>query len=184
MSHCRSYWAIATLPAIPKKRREEHRMSRSPIPIVFAVAASALVAVPAGSAKTGDRSIRIHGVCTQQTTSTLKLRREDRGIEVEFEIDQNRNGVPWTVTLSRNGRTVTSFTATTRAPSGSVEIRRILAGRLGTARITARATRASGETCTAAGSTAKAGPAAANGAADDHGRDPGDDHGRHGRGHS
>jgi hypothetical protein len=161
-------------------------MSRTPISLVLVVFAVALAAVPAAFAKGRDhRDVRIQGVCTQQSTSKLKLGREDRGIEVEFEVDQNKNRVPWRVTLSRNGKTVASMTATTRAPSGSFEIHRILAGRLGTDRITAVATRASGEKCTADSARrtvkAAAAPVAGN---DDSGHDVGDDHGHDAPGHS
>lgn len=149
-------------------------MPRSPISLVLAVFAVALVAVPTAFAKGGDhRAARIQGVCTQQSRSTLKLSREDRGTEVEFEVDQNRNGVPWTVRLSRNGRAIASFTATTRSPSGSFEIHRVIARRLVADRITAVATRASGETCTAGSSAQKARGAATPAATDDHGRDAG-----------
>ncbi len=163
-------------------------MSRSPMPLVLAVFALALVAVPAAFAKGRDhRAVRIQGVCTQQSTSKLKLSREDRGIEVEFQVDENQNGVPWTVTLSRNGNAIASFTATTRAPSGSFEIRRVIAGRLGTDRITAVATRPSVETCTADSSAPNAKAAAAAPTADnndDNGNDVGDDHGHRSGGHS
>src|SRR5215475_4247119 len=129
-------------------------MSRSPILIALALFAVALVAVPAAFARGGHQgAVHVQGTCTQQSTSKLKLSREDRGIEVEFQVDQNRNRVPWKGTLRRNGHRVASFKAVTRAPSGSFEIRRMIAGRLGTARITAAATRASGETCTAKSST-------------------------------
>jgi hypothetical protein len=136
--------------------------------------------VPAALAKNGHpRAVSVRGVCTQQSTSKLKLTREDRGIEVEFEVDQNRNGVPWNVTLKRNGHRVASLRAVTRAPSGSFEIRRVIAGKLGSSRIVARATR-SGETCTA-NSAAKAGATgtasqAGTGADDGAGHDAGDDH--------
>ena len=36
---------------------------------------------------------------------------------MKFQVDDNQNGVPWTVTRSRNGNAIASFTATTRAPS-------------------------------------------------------------------
>jgi hypothetical protein len=163
-------------------------MSRSPVPLVLAMFALALVAVPAALANGRDhRVVRIQGVCTQQSTSKLKLSREDRGIEVEFQVDQNQNGVPWTVTLSRNGNAIASFTATTRAPSGSFEIRRMIRGRLGTDRITAVAARSSGETCTADSSAPSVKARAATPAAnnnDDNGNDVGDDHGHHSGGHS
>ena len=155
-------------------------MSRSPITFALALFAVALVAVPTAFAKQRDhRVVRIQGTCTQHSTSKLKLSREDRGIEVEFEVDQNRNGVPWRVMLSRNGKVVASFTATTRAPSGSFEIRRVLAGRLGIDRITASATRASGETCTARSSSPRA-----NGTPAAPADDTADDHGRHTGGHA
>jgi hypothetical protein len=158
-------------------------MSRSPILLALAVFAVALLAVPAAFARDGDhRAIRVQGTCTQQSTSKLKLSSEDRGIEVEFEVDQNRNRVPWHVTLRRNGRAVASLRAVTRAPSGSFEIRRVIAGRLGTTRIVAVATRASGETCTAKSSARSAAQVAP--AVDDNGHDVGDDHGDDSGGHA
>lgn len=171
-------------------------MSRSPIPVTLALFAVALAAVPAALANGRDhRAVHIQGACTQQSTSRLKLSREGRRIEVEFQVDQNQNGVPWTVTLSRNGTAITSLTATTRAPSGSFEIRRVLAGRLGTDQISAVATSASGETCTAENAAPKANAAPAPPAAsnandnnDDNGNnvsdDHGDHHGQHSGGHS
>jgi hypothetical protein len=158
-------------------------MSRFPISLVVAVFAVALVAVPASFASARDhRAVRVQGTCTQHSTSKLKLGREDRGIEVEFQVDQNRNGVPWNVTFSRNGKTIAAFTATTRGPSGSFEIRRLVAGRVGTDRITAVARR-SGETCTADSAPPKT-KAAAPAAATRSGHDVGDDHGRHSGGHA
>jgi hypothetical protein len=155
-------------------------MSRSPITFALALFAVALVAVPTAFAKQRDhRVVRIQGTCTQHSTSKLKLSREDRGIEVEFEVDQNRNGVPWRVMLSRNGKVVASFTATTRAPSGSFEIRRLVADRPGTDRISARATR-SGEVCSASHKAPSAASRASTGGEDGPGHDAGDDHGRDG----
>lgn len=159
-------------------------MIRSLIPLTLALFAAALLAVPAALAKGGGhhRVVRITGVCTQQSTSKLKLSREGRGVEVELQVDQNRSRVPWKVTLRRNGRRVASVNATTRAPSGSFEIRRVIAGNLRTDRIKAVATRA-GETCSAGGAAPKASGAATTGT-DDNGHDIGDDHGRHSGSHS
>lgn len=157
-------------------------MARSLIPLTLVLFAVAAFAVPAASAEGGRHGgVRVQGTCTRQSTSTLKLGREDRGIEVEFEVDQNRNGVPWKVTLRRNGVRVASFTATTRAPSGSFEARRVIAGRLGVTRVTATATRASGETCSARSGASSAGTTAGS---DDSGHDVGDDHGGHSGGHA
>lgn len=128
-------------------------MSRlTTVALVAAVAATtAAVAAPGALAKDGD--LRIKGTCSSAATSKLKLSAEDGGIEVEFEVDQNRNGVPWKVTLRRNGTLVTSTTATTRAPSGSFTVRRVVANAPGAAdRIVAVATSPGGATCRAAGS--------------------------------
>jgi hypothetical protein len=114
----------------------------------LAIAPAALAAVPVASAKDG-HGLRLSGVCTQTSSAKLKLSREDGRIEVEFEVDQNRNGVPWKVTLRRNGVLVASTTARTRAPSGSFSVHRVIARARATDRITARATRSSGERCTA-----------------------------------
>jgi hypothetical protein len=156
-------------------------MSRSLIPVALALLAAASIAVPEALAEGGHhhRGVRVHGVCTGQSTSKLKLSREDRGVEVEFQVDQNRNDVPWRVILRRNRTRIASFTATTRAPSGSFEIRRVVRARLGTDRIAAVAIRASGERCSAAASAPRATAAPATS-----GDDVGDDHGHDSGGHS
>lgn len=161
-------------------------MSRKPIALLLALFALSLLAVPAALAKGGKPgAVRIQGVCTKQSTSKMKLSREDRRIEVEFEVDQNRNGVPWNVKLSRNGKAIASFTAKTRAPSGSFDLRRVIAGRLGADRIKAVATRST-ETCTADSAQPKGATTSttANRGADDNGHDVGDDHGGHSGRHS
>jgi hypothetical protein len=112
---------------------------------VLAACATAFVVTPVASAKGGD-GVKVRGTCTQSSTAKLKLSREDRGVEVEFEVDQNRNGVPWKVSLRRNGTLVTATTATTRGPSGSFSLHRVTPGTSG--KIVAVATR-SGERCTA-----------------------------------
>jgi hypothetical protein len=132
-------------------------MYRSLIPFTLILFAAAAFAVPAALAKGGHGgALSVRGTCTQQSTSKLKLSRDDRGIEVEFQVDQNRNGVPWKVTLGRSGTRVASLTARTHAPSGSFEIRRLIANGPGADRITARATRASGEVCSASAAAPKA----------------------------
>lgn len=120
--------------------------------LVIAVAAvTAVVAAPGAVAKNGD--VRVQGKCTTAATSKLKLGAEDGAIEVEFEVDQNRNGVAWRVTFRRNGSLVASTTATTRAPSGSFTVRRVIGDTPGvTDHVVAVATSPTGATCTAAGS--------------------------------
>lgn len=103
----------------------------------------------AEGAKRGDRAKRVTGSCTANATAKIKAKHDDGRIETEFEVDQNRNGVVWKVTIRRNGALAVSTTATTRAPSGSFSVERRIADRAGTDRITARATSPSGQVCTA-----------------------------------
>ena len=99
------------------------------------------------AAKDGD--VLVRGTCTKASTSKLKLSEEDGRIEVEFEVDQNRNGVRWTIVLRRPSAILVRTTRVTRAPSGSFELRRVVADLAGRDRITARATSPSGEVCRA-----------------------------------
>ena len=115
--------------------------------LTCAIAAAALVAIPATSAKDGD--VLVRGACTKASSSKLKLSEEDGRIEVEFEVDQNRNGVRWTVVLRRPATVLVRTTRVTRGPSGSFELRRVVADLAGADRITARATSPSGEVCRA-----------------------------------
>ncbi len=113
---------------------------------LMACATLALTAVPA-SAKDGD--VLRAGKCSGATTSKLKLSEENGRIEVEFEVDQNRNGVRWTVSLSRNGARFARLVRTTRPPSGSFEARALARNGAGAEVIRGRAVSPSGEVCTA-----------------------------------
>jgi hypothetical protein len=164
------------------------------IAAAFAVAtAIGATTVQSASAKNGD-GVRVAGTCSDNSTSKLKVKRDDARLKVEFEVDQNRAGVPWAVEIRNDGRLVIQATRTTHAPSGSFSLERRIAGTTGV--ITARATR-DGETCTATGQPVKklaaasqvqpGAPAAGavednpNRAADDNGIHPvGDDSGHHG----
>ncbi|MGH3111798.1 MAG: hypothetical protein ACRDQT_12870 [Gaiellaceae bacterium] len=108
-----------------------------------------LLAVAAGPAAAKDGDVRVAGTCSSASTSKLKLSEEDGRIEVELEVDQNRNGVRWTVVLHRNGARVARLVRTTRPPSGSFEARRVISNRAGRDVVRARATTRSGEVCTA-----------------------------------
>jgi hypothetical protein len=117
--------------------------------IIIGLAASvAAIAPTTALAKRGGDDTTARGACSKGSTAKLKVKPDNGRLETEFEVDQNRNGVPWKVVLRSNGRRVAATTATTRAPSGSFTVRRLLAGGAGD-RITATATSPSGETCTA-----------------------------------
>ena len=118
---------------------------------IGAVVGALAVLAPTAAAKDGD--IEAAGTCTRATTSELKLSDEDGAVEVEFEVDQNRNGVRWVVTLHRNGVLVGTRSRVTRGPSGSFEVRFVTRNGAGADRFVARAARV-GERCVARASFA------------------------------
>lgn len=109
-----------------------------------------------GSATTAfakDGDVEVVGSCTARSSAELKLSPENGKIEVEFEVDQNRNGQKWNVTITDNGVRVATGSATTVAPSGSFSFERVVANRAGTDKVVATATNpATGEKCTATAS--------------------------------
>lgn len=113
---------------------------------------TALVALLAGAApspgKDGDGRVIRTGDCSGASDWKLKAKPDDGRLEVEFEVDQNRNGVEWKVKLRRNDRTVVSTTRRTVAPSGSFSLERRIGDPAGRDRISAVATR-DGESCRA-----------------------------------
>jgi hypothetical protein len=123
---------------------------------VLALVVLAVAALPAAaSAKGGnDRDVRVAGSCSKASSAKLKLSPENGRIEVEFEVDQNRSGVRWSVMLANGRSTIASTRATTRRPSGSFTVRRVTANRAGRDVISAVATSPSGETCRARASIA------------------------------
>ncbi len=140
-------------------------MSRRPLTLVLSAVAAAALLLPAtagarqgaddpagddSSGGGGGSDVRVNGSCTRSSTAKLKLSTENGRIEVEWEVDQNRSGVVWTWRLARGGRTLASGTATTRRPSGSFTVRRLVSNRAGRDTITATARRGTRESCRAA----------------------------------
>ena len=119
---------------------------------VSLAAIAALALAPAGAAAKhgGDRGVRVAGSCGNGATSKLKLKADDGAIEVEFEVDQNRVGERWRVTLVRDGKVVFRGHRTTHAPSGSFSLERRIRNLPGADRVTARGSGPGGLTCTAA----------------------------------
>jgi hypothetical protein len=114
---------------------------------LLAVSALGVAAAPV-AAKGGD-DIVTRGSCSGATDWKLKLSPEDgRRIEVEFEVDQNRNHRLWKVVMAQNGKVVLRTSRYTHAPSGSFEVHRLLKNRAGNDRIVVRATNVrTGEVC-------------------------------------
>jgi hypothetical protein len=123
-----------------------------------AALAAGLVVVPvalagdggSGGGGGGDRDVRVAGTCTERSTAKIKLSPEDGGVEVEFEVDENRVGKIWSVVVNRNGTRVLSRKATTNARSGSFEVRTVVSRGTPRTNVTAVARRAAtGEVCRA-----------------------------------
>jgi hypothetical protein len=118
--------------------------------LVGALTVGAL-AVPAVTfASGGGAGVRSTGTCTVHSTAKLKAKHDNGRIEVEFEVDQNRNRRLWNVTVSDNGHRVFTGSRTTVAPSGSFSLTVRIPNRAGADAIVARAVNAtSGEVCLA-----------------------------------
>ncbi len=118
--------------------------------IAGAAAAMLVGGVVAGPVSAKDGEIIRRGSCSGTTDWKLKAKPDDGRIEVEFEVDSNRNGQVWAVRITDNGVQVFSGNRTTQPPSGSFEVERKIANRAGAdnIRATARNNR-SGETCSA-----------------------------------
>jgi hypothetical protein len=121
--------------------------------IGFAVVVAVVVAFAStatAASNKGGKGITVRGKCSAGSVWTLKAKADDGRLETEFEVDQNRVGKRWRVTITRNGANVFRGIRTTVAPSGSFSVHRLLAPAASNRIVaTARALRG-GETCRAA----------------------------------
>jgi hypothetical protein len=124
----------------------KHSIRTAAVGIVGALALSTVAATPAFAK---DGRVERRGSCTGASVWKVKLQPDDGRIQAEFEVDSNRVGQTWNVAINDNGVRVFSGTRTTTAPSGSFEVKRLIANRAGTDNIVASAHNAkTGETCT------------------------------------
>ncbi len=125
--------------------RAPHRRGLATAVTLLATGVGSIVAlsVPADA---GDREVIRRGSCSGSTDWKLKAKEEDGRIEVEAEIDSNRTGQSWSWKLLHNGDVTARGTKTTRAPSGSFEVGRLMVDLAGDDHIKIRATHG-GETC-------------------------------------
>ncbi len=95
-----------------------------------------------------DRDVIREGSCSGATDWKLKGSPENGRIEVEGEVDSNRNGQRWNWRIVHNGNVAARGTSTTHAPSGSFEARRVVSNAAGKDGLAFRARNAaSGEVC-------------------------------------
>jgi hypothetical protein len=111
------------------------------------LAFGALTVLPA-AASHGGGGVEHRGNCSGSTDWKLKAKPDDGRLEVEAEIDSNVNGQVWTWRILHNGGVSAKGRATTKAPSGSFEVRRLLVNAPGTDSLGIRATNTvTHETC-------------------------------------
>ena len=127
-------------------------MKRALRNVLTTSAAVALIALAAlsgpASVFANEADVIREGNCSGASDWKLKLSPENGRIEVEFEVDQNVNGVTWNVRLKRNGNTFFEGQRTTQPPSGSFEVRRVTNNGAGDDFFVARAVNpATGEVC-------------------------------------
>jgi hypothetical protein len=112
--------------------------------------ATALPVLGAGAAQASDDDVIRRGSCSGSTDWKIKAKPDDGRIEVEAEIDSNRNGQTWRWVLRHEGNVAARGQSVTRAPSGSFEVERRTANRAGTDSFRFRAVNTrGGEVCVA-----------------------------------
>lgn len=106
------------------------------------------VTMTASPAMAKDGDVIRRGDCSGATNWKLKASPENGQIEVEGEIDSNRNGQLWRWRMRHNGDLSFRGKARTQPPSGSFERRRVMSNMKGTDTITFIARhRRTGEVC-------------------------------------
>lgn len=112
--------------------------------VVFGVGLALLA--PTAPAVAGDDRVERTGSCSQGARWDLKVKTDDGRLEVEGEVDSNRNGQLWSWKLVHNGSVSARGTATTTGPSGSFTRERRLVNLRGTDEVVFVA-RHNGQTC-------------------------------------
>ena len=122
-----------------------NKLSRAGGAAALALTLATTAALPAFA---NDDDVIRRGSCRGSTDWKLKASPEDGRIEVEGEIDSNRNGQVWRWRIKHDGNLSARGRATTHAPSGSFEVRRLLVDTRGVDTIVFRAINTrSGEIC-------------------------------------
>ena len=116
------------------------------VSVVLAV--MGMAAASSALAKGGNDPVVKQGSCSSSATWKLKAKVDGGVIETEFEVDQNVAGRKWHVVIRQNGVKRFSGVKTTKAPSGSFTVHRLLDNKAGSDRIVGKATAlATGQTC-------------------------------------
>ena len=113
-----------------------------------AVLALGLAFATSATALANDDDVIKRGNCSGRTDWKLKVKPDDGRLEVEGEIDSNRNRQVWRWKIMHDGSLSTHGRAITRGPSGSFEIERRIVDTRGVDHIVFRAVNLrNGEIC-------------------------------------
>ena len=116
---------------------------------LVALTLAATLSAPAVAQAKGGEALR-EGDCRGAGPASWKIQayEQDNRVAVEYEIDVNRRGQRWRVTLFHNNRRIMRVVRTTQGLSGSFEVRAVRPDRRGDDRFRGRAVRLStGQTC-------------------------------------
>jgi hypothetical protein len=106
------------------------------------------LAAPAMASGGDDDRITKSGSCSDSAVWKLKVKSDDGRLEVEGEVDSNKQGQSWSWRIRDNGSVAAQGSAMTTGPSGSFSIERKIGDQSGTDHVVFRAKRpASGEVC-------------------------------------
>lgn len=119
--------------------RTGHRRYGIAAAILTLLVTAAGLAVAGTANARGDDDVLVRGACTARSTVKMKASPENGRLEVELEVDENRIGRRWRITLSRRGTVVFAGVRRTTRPSGSFELRRLVADGAGADRIKGQA---------------------------------------------
>jgi hypothetical protein len=125
------------------------RRSGAVVALTAALALPTVVLATAPAQASGGGGVTARGTCGAGVTWKLKAKHDNGRIEVEYEVDSNRVGQLWTVSLTDNTVRVFSGQRRTVAPSGSFSVRVLTTDRAGVDVIRSRAT-FGGRTCSGA----------------------------------
>jgi hypothetical protein len=100
-----------------------------------------LTATPALAKHGGDSAVQSRGACAGGGAFKLKAKHDDGRLEVEYEVDTNRAGLAWHITLTDNNHRIFTGDRRTAGRSGSFSVEVHPANRAGTDTIRAHASR-------------------------------------------
>ena len=115
---------------------------------VLAVSAAATTVLAVAPAHAGDPEVIRTGSCSGSADWKLKAKARDGRLEVEGEVDSNKNGQVWRWRIKHNVTVSARGSASTTAPSGSFSVERTMVDLAGTDTFVFRAVHeASGQVC-------------------------------------